>query len=77
MPSVLEGMCVSRGGGGGGVNGPTLHAEAGCLRAGAALFPDIDVAGYDSATFFCIETACDEGDGVACDGVEDVEGVSG
>lgn len=68
---------MRRGGGGGGEGDrPTFHAQTGCLRVGAAFFPDVNVAGYDSATFLGIETASYEWDDVACDCIKDVECVS-
>ena len=56
---------------------PAFHAQACRLRVCTPLLPDVDVAGDDGPALFCVEAAGDDGEDVAGDGVEDLEGVAG
>lgn len=56
-------------------NGPSFDTEAGGLRGGTALFPDIDVARDNGSTFLCIKSSNGHGEDIANDGVEDLVGI--
>jgi hypothetical protein len=57
---------------------PPFHGEAAIIRGGStAVLPNIDVSGTDCLALVGIKATGEEGEDVAGDGKEDVEGILG